>query len=102
MWVGSGALTSDALPSGACAEDGVVCTMQAEVLGPCPDGAEAIGPLDLFICRCRSGAWACTIDATAPSGTAWSCRAPDGTQIGPGTAPDASTETSTALDSGAD
>lgn len=86
MWSGArGALTSDALPSGACAENGVVCTMSAEWLGPCPEGAEAIGPLDLFICRCASGAWACTIDATSPSATSNSCRLPDGTIVAPGT-----------------
>jgi hypothetical protein len=71
-------LTSDALPSGACSEDGVVCTMTAEWLGPCPPDGSPSGPLDLFICRCTGGAWACTVDATAPSATSWSCRMPDG------------------------
>ena len=98
MWSGAGrgrALTSDALPSGACAEDGVVCTMEAEWLGPCPESAQASGPLNLFICRCASGAWACTVDATAPSATAWTCHNPDGTQFVPGSQTDAGSDAAT-------
>lgn len=95
MWSGTvrgGALTSDALPAGPCSEDGVVCTMQAEWLGPCPPTAVAIGPLDVFICRCASGAWACTVDATAPSGTLTTCRNADGTDVTPGQQHDAGTD----------
>jgi hypothetical protein len=80
MWSGiggPGATTSDALPSGACNEEGVVCTMTAEWLGPCPDGATPVGPLNLFICRCMSGAWSCTIDASSPSATNQSCFDPN-------------------------
>lgn len=76
MWSGAGgrgATTSDSLPSGSCNEDGVVCTMSAEWLGPCPAGETAVGPLDLFICRCANDAWVCTVDATSPSATGFSC-----------------------------
>ena len=69
-------LTSAALPSGACAHEGNTCTMGAEWLGPCPAGGLAEGPLDVFICRCTSGRWGCTIDATAPSATDWTCTPP--------------------------
>ena len=68
-----GELSSDALPSGTCSENGVVCTMTAEWLGPCPESATPSGPIDVFICRCTNGAWACTVDATAPSATTFSC-----------------------------
>jgi hypothetical protein len=91
-WNGAGprdALTSEALPSGSCSEDGVVCTMAAELLPACPAGTRAVGPLDLFICRCTSGAWGCTIDATGPSATSWSCVMPDGTVFSPGQKPPA-------------
>ena len=81
---GREALTSDALPFGACAEDGVVCVMSAEWLGGCPPEGKASGPLNTFICRCRAGAWACTIDATAPSATGYRCELPDGTELRPG------------------
>ncbi|MBX3187318.1 MAG: hypothetical protein KF819_09900 [Labilithrix sp.] len=70
-------LTSDALPSGACSEDGVVCGMTAEWLGPCPDEGLASGPLNDFYCRCISGRWSCTVDARAPSATAWECHVAD-------------------------
>jgi hypothetical protein len=69
-------LTTAALPSGACSHEGNTCTMAAEWLGPCPLGDSAEGPLDLFICRCTSGQWGCTIDATAPSATSQSCTPP--------------------------
>jgi hypothetical protein len=78
---GGAALTTDALPAGQCTEEGVVCTMQAEWLPPCPAEGSPGGPLDLFICRCSSGKWGCTIDATSPSATAWSCRMPDGSDF---------------------
>jgi hypothetical protein len=84
MWTGVGPankLTSDALPSGPCTEPGVVCTMTAEWLGPCPPEGSPVGPLDLFICRCTSGNWTCTIDASSPSATMWSCRMPDGSNF---------------------
>lgn len=96
LW-GGRALTSDALPSGTCAESSVVCTMSAEWLGPCPPEGSPIGPLDLFICRCTSGIWACTVDATAPAATAWSCRLPDG---GDFDRPDSGDAGSTVGDSG--
>jgi hypothetical protein len=76
--------------------------MHAESLGPCPETAEAIGPLNLFICRCASGAWACTVDATAPSATAWTCRNTDGSQFSPGQSPDAGSDASTIEDAGND
>lgn len=79
MWSGVGNgnnLTSAALPSGPCLHPGNTCTMAAEWLGPCAPGNVASGPLDLFICRCTDGQWACTVDATAPSATAWSCVPP--------------------------
>ena len=72
-----GKLTSAALPSGPCAHDGNTCTMAAEWLGPCPDGGSAVGPFDLFICRCTSGAWTCTIDDRSPSVTEQTCTLPD-------------------------
>lgn len=84
MWGGAGglnALTSDALPSGACDENGVACTMKAEWLGPCPPDGQPVGPLDLFICRCSGGRWSCTVDATSPSATSWSCMMPDGSDF---------------------
>jgi len=71
-----GKLTIAALPSGGCQHDGNTCTMGAEWLGPCPAGGKAVGPLDLFICRCASGHWACTVDGTEPSATSWSCDLP--------------------------
>src|SRR5688572_27292745 len=73
-----GFLTSDALPSGFCDEDGVVCTMAAEWIGPCPPEGKTFGPLNKFICRCRSENWTCTIDATSPSASVQSCTLPDG------------------------
>jgi len=72
-----GKLTSAALPSGPCVHEGNTCTMAAEWLGPCPEGGSAVGPFDLFICRCTSGEWACTIDGESPSGTAQTCTLPD-------------------------
>ena len=66
-------LTAAALPSGACVHAGNTCTMGAQSLGPCPPGSDADGPFDLFICRCVSGEWSCTIDGTSPGATAWSC-----------------------------
>ena len=79
-----GKLTSAALPSGSCADEGNVCTMGAEWLGPCPPGGTAAGPFDLFICRCTSSKWECTVDATSPSSTEQTCSLPDdaGTEDG--------------------
>lgn len=84
--------TSDGLPSGACNEDGVVCTMTAEWLGPCPEGETASGPIDIFICRCTNGAWACTIDATAPSATMQSCSGDGARRLAQDAGADASTD----------
>jgi len=72
-----GKLTSAALPSGSCAHEGNTCTMAAEWLGPCPEGGAAVGPFDLFICRCTSGRWGCTIDDESPSATEQTCTLPD-------------------------
>ena len=75
MWPGDH-LTSQALPFGACSAEGDVCTLDVEWVGPCPDEGTARGPLDLFLCRCRGGSWACTVDDASPSATAQSCDAP--------------------------
>jgi hypothetical protein len=71
-------LTSAALPSGACQHEGNTCTMAAEWLGPCPPSGRAVGPFDLFICRCTSGRWGCTVDGESPSATSQTCELPDG------------------------
>ncbi len=67
-----GYLRTDALPYGACTFSGT-CEMEAEWLGVCPPGVKGSGPVNRYLCRCVSGAWACTKDGTAPSGTIWSC-----------------------------
>ncbi len=70
-------LTTAALPSGGCEHDGNTCTMGAEWLGVCPPGGRAVGPLDLFICRCTTGRWGCTVDDSSPSDTAQTCDLPE-------------------------
>lgn len=66
-------LTTEALPYGACSSDVPTCVMRAEWLPECPAGIQGSGPIDLYICRCEAGTWACRVDASQQSATSSDC-----------------------------